>query len=65
MITRMVQDCLVKDFDHTTHHRDNLQKELEKMGQLLMTLGEAQRESSSRGIDLLTTQTNERVEVEE
>jgi hypothetical protein len=36
-----------------------------RMGQLLRTLREAQRESSNRGIDPLTTQTNKRVEVEE
>jgi hypothetical protein len=65
MIARMVQDCLAEDFDHATHHRDKLQKELAEMGQLLRTLGEAQRESSSRGIESSTTQTNERVEVEE
>jgi hypothetical protein len=65
MITRMVQDCLAEDFDHATHHRDKLQKEMTKMGHLLRTLREAQRESSSRGIDPLTTQTNKRVEVEE
>ena len=35
------------------------------MGQLLRTLGEAQRASSSRGIEQSTTQTNERVEIEE
>jgi hypothetical protein len=65
MIARMVQDCLAKEFDHTTHHRDKLQKEMEEMGQILMTLREAQRASSSRGIDPSTTQTNEIMEVEE
>jgi hypothetical protein len=65
MIARMVQDCLAEDFDHATHHRDNMQKELAEMGQLLRTLREAQRASSSRGIESSTTQTNERVEVEE
>jgi hypothetical protein len=35
------------------------------MGQLLRKLGEAQRATSSRGIESLTTQINERVEVEE
>jgi hypothetical protein len=65
MIARMVQDCLAEDFDHAAHHRDNLQKELAEMGHLLRTLGEAQRASSSRGIEMSTTQTNERVEVEE
>jgi hypothetical protein len=65
MIARMVQDCLAKYFDHATHHRDKLQKELAEMGQLLKTLEEAQRESSSRGIETSTTQTKERVEVEE
>jgi hypothetical protein len=28
MIARMVQDCLAEDFDHATHHRDKLNKEL-------------------------------------
>jgi hypothetical protein len=65
MIARMVQDYLAKEFDHVVHHRDKLQKELEEMGQLLRTLKEAQRASSSRGIESSTTQTNERVEVEE
>jgi hypothetical protein len=65
MIARMVQDFLEEDFDHATHHRDKLQKELAEMGQLLKKLGEAQRESSSRGIEPSTTQTKERVEVEE
>ena len=32
MIAKMVQDCLAEDFDHTRHHRDNLQKELAEMG---------------------------------
>jgi hypothetical protein len=41
MIARMVQDFLVEDFDHTTHHRDKLQKEMEEMGHLFGTLGEA------------------------
>jgi hypothetical protein len=59
MIARMVQYCLEKYFDHTTHHRDKLQKELIEMGQLVRTLREAQRESSNRGIELSTTQTNE------
>jgi hypothetical protein len=43
MIARMVQDCLAEDFDHATHHRDKLQKELAEMGQLLKKFGEAQR----------------------
>jgi hypothetical protein len=51
MIVRMVQDCLAEDFNHAAHHRDNLQKELAEIGQLLRTLGEAQRASSSRGIE--------------
>jgi hypothetical protein len=59
----MVQDCLAEDFDHTTHHRDKLQKEMAEMGQLLRTVREAQRESSNRGIEPSTTQTNERVKV--
>ena len=41
MIARMVQDCLAEDFDHATHHRDNLHKELEEIRQLLKTLREA------------------------
>jgi hypothetical protein len=61
----MVQDCLTKDFDHASHHRDKLQKELAEMGHILKTLGEAQRQSSSRGIEPLITHTNERMEVEE
>jgi hypothetical protein len=32
MIAKMVQDFLVEDFDHATHHRDKLQKELTEMG---------------------------------
>jgi hypothetical protein len=28
MIIRMVQDFLAEDFDHATHHRDKIQKEL-------------------------------------
>jgi hypothetical protein len=63
MITRMVQDFLAEDFDHATNHRDKLQKELVEIGQFLRTLWEAQRESSSRGIEPSTTQTNERLEV--
>jgi hypothetical protein len=43
MITRMVQDFLAEDFNHATHHRYKLQKELAEMGQLLRTLREAQR----------------------
>jgi hypothetical protein len=65
MIARMVQDCLVEDFDHTTHHRDKLQKEMVEIRQLLKTLGESQSTSSSRGIEQSTTQTTERVEIEE
>jgi hypothetical protein len=65
MIARMVQDCLAEDFDHATHHRDKLQKELAEMGQFLKKLGEVQIASSSRGIEPSTPQTNERVEVEE
>jgi hypothetical protein len=56
MITIMVQDFLAEDFDHATHHRDKLQKEMAEMGQLLRTLREAQRASSSRGIELSKTQ---------
>jgi hypothetical protein len=40
MITRMVQDFLAEDFDHATHHRDKLQKELAEMGQFLKKFGE-------------------------
>jgi hypothetical protein len=65
MITRMVQDCLAEDFNHATHHKDNLQKELAEMGQLLGTLREAQRVSRNRGIESSTTQANKRVEVKE
>jgi hypothetical protein len=32
MIAIMVQDFLAEDFDHATHHRDKLQKELAEMG---------------------------------
>jgi hypothetical protein len=32
MIARMVQDCLAEDFDHATHHKDNLQKEIAEIG---------------------------------
>jgi hypothetical protein len=28
MIARMVQDFLAEDFNHATHHRDKLKKEL-------------------------------------
>jgi hypothetical protein len=65
MIARMVQDCPAKDFNHAAHHRDNLQKELAELRQLLKTLEEARRESSSRGIEKSTTQINERVKIEE
>jgi hypothetical protein len=65
MIARMVQDCLVEDFDHAAHQRDKLQKELTEMGQLLKKFREANITSSNRGIDPSTTQTTERVEVEE
>jgi hypothetical protein len=58
MIARMVQDFLTEEFDHAAHHMDKLQKELAEMGHLLSTLREAQRASSSRGIDSSTTQTN-------
>jgi hypothetical protein len=65
MIATMVQDCLAEDFDHAAHHRDNLQKELEEIRQLLKTLRETKRTSISRGIEQSTTQTNERVDIEE
>jgi hypothetical protein len=64
MIAIMVQDFLAEDFDHATHHRDQLQKEMKKMGQSLKKLGEVQIENSSRGIDPSTIQTKEREEVE-
>jgi hypothetical protein len=40
MLARMVQDCLAKDFDHTMHHRDRIQEELENMRQLLKQIKE-------------------------
>ena len=61
MIARIFQDYLEEDFDHVAHHRNKLQNELVEMGQLLRKLKEAQRESSSRGIEPLITQTNESV----
>jgi hypothetical protein len=63
MIAKMVQDHLTKDFDHATHHRDKLQKELKEMGQLLKKFGEALIMISSRGIEKSTTHTIERLEV--
>jgi hypothetical protein len=63
MIARIFQDYLEEDFDHVAHHRDKLQKEMVEMGQLLRTLGEAQRASSSRGIEFSKTHTNEIMEV--
>jgi hypothetical protein len=65
MISIMAQDYLIEDFDHAAHHRDKLQKEPIEMGQILKKFGEAQIISSSRGIEPSTTQTTERVEVEE
>ena len=47
------------------HHRDKLQKELIEIGHLLKKFRESQITSSSRGIEPSTTQTIERVEVEE
>ena len=32
MIARMVQDYLAEDFNHTTHHMDNLQEQLAEIG---------------------------------
>jgi predicted translin family RNA/ssDNA-binding protein len=64
MTGRMVQDCLAEDFDHATHHRDKLQKELAEMGKLLKKFGEVQIASSSKSIEPSTPQTNERVEIE-
>jgi len=65
MIARMVQYCLAEDFDHATHHRVKLQKELEEMGQFLKKFREVQIESSNRSIEPSATQNDERVEVEE
>jgi len=61
MIAKMVQDCLAENFDHATHHRDKLQKELVEIGQFLKNIEEVQIASNSRGINPSTTQTNERV----
>ena len=41
MITIIVQDYIVEDFDHATHHKDKLQKELVEMGEFLKKFGEA------------------------
>jgi hypothetical protein len=41
MIAIMVHDCLAEDFDHATHHRDKLQKELAEMGEFLKKFWEA------------------------
>jgi signal transduction histidine kinase len=65
MITRMVQDCLDEDFDHATHHKEKLQKELVEMGQFLKKFGEVEIASNNRIIEPSTPQTDERVEVEE
>jgi hypothetical protein len=46
------------------HHKDKLQKELAEMGQFLKKFGEAQTSSNNRGIEPLTIQAKERVEVE-
>jgi hypothetical protein len=64
MIARMVQDCLVEDFNHATHHRDKLQKALAEMGKFLKKFEEVQIESSNKSIDLSTPQTDERVDIE-
>jgi hypothetical protein len=40
-----------EDFDHATHHRDNLQKELAEMGEFLKKFGEAQIARCNRGIE--------------
>jgi hypothetical protein len=53
MISIMVQDCLAEDFDHATHHREKLQKELVELGQFLNKFGEVHISSNSRGIDPL------------
>jgi hypothetical protein len=65
MISRMVQDCPTEDFDHATHYRDKLQKELAEMVQLLKKFGEAQIISSNRGIEPSSIGTAERMEVGE
>jgi hypothetical protein len=41
IITIMVQDCLAEDFDHATHHRDKLQKEMAEMGDFFKNFEEA------------------------
>jgi hypothetical protein len=55
MIAIRVHDCLTEEFDHATHHRDKLQKELEKMGKLLKKFREAHITSSSRGLEPSST----------
>jgi hypothetical protein len=65
MIARMVQDCLAEDFDHATHHRDKLQKELAEMGEFLKKFREAQIASHNRGIEPSTPQTEGRVQEED
>jgi hypothetical protein len=65
MIARMVQDCLAEDFNHVAHHRDELEKELKKMGQLLKKFREAQITSTSRGTDPSTAEATKRVKLEE
>jgi hypothetical protein len=61
----MVQDCLAEDFDHATHHRDKLQKELTEIGQFLKKFRKVQIAGSSRSIESSAPQIEERVEVEE
>jgi hypothetical protein len=56
---------LAEDFNHATHHKDKLQKELAEIQQLLKTLGESQSARTNKGIEQSTTQTTERVETKE
>jgi hypothetical protein len=57
MITIMVQDFLAEYFDHASHHRDKLQKEMTEMGQFLKKFGDAQTEINNICIDPPTIQT--------
>ena len=58
MIAKMVQDCLVKDFNHATHHMDKLQKKMAEMEQFLKKFGEVQIAGSSKSIEPSAPQTN-------
>jgi hypothetical protein len=42
MIARMVQDCLSKDFDNATNHRDRIQEDLIDIRQFLKQIREGQ-----------------------